>query len=214
LLSAIFGRYMGYLVLMVCFAGWMIIQSGLWAWGFWSLGPTTPVNLGPRGVEAAWRVGSAGIGTGDSEQFPEFGEYPGAPWATPDLSNEDEASESTAVLGAATAYLAEQANEELGRDPFGADGITASQFTIDSTRITTAEDGTQLAVVVAHFTPGGPKTTLSMYYDAGSVAFYSYLFLVVSIVLFLVHLPLLDRAEKKRKAFLTGGTQPAWYGPA
>ena len=35
-----------------------------------------------------------------------------------------------------------------------------------------------------------------------------------SIILFLIHLPLLDRAEKKRKAFLTGGGAPAWYGPA
>ena len=30
-----------------------------------------------------------------------------------------------------------------------------------------------------------------------------------------IHNPsLLDRAEKKRKEFLTGGTSPAWYGPA
>ena len=40
------------------------------------------------------------------------------------------------------------------------------------------------------------------------------MFLGGSIVLFLLHLPLLDRAEKKRKAFLTGGDQPPWYGPA
>ena len=40
------------------------------------------------------------------------------------------------------------------------------------------------------------------------------MFLLGSIVLFLIHLPFLDRAEKKRKAFLTGGGAPAWYGPA
>jgi hypothetical protein len=46
------------------------------------------------------------------------------------------------------------------------------------------------------------------------VPHYSLMFLVASIVLFALHLPLLDRAEKSRKAFLTGGTAPAWYGPA
>ena len=35
-----------------------------------------------------------------------------------------------------------------------------------------------------------------------------------SLVLFLIHLPFLDRAERKRKAILTGGTAPPWYGPA
>jgi hypothetical protein len=40
------------------------------------------------------------------------------------------------------------------------------------------------------------------------------MFLAGSIGMFLVTLPLLDRAEKKRKEFLTGGGAPAWYGPA
>jgi hypothetical protein len=40
------------------------------------------------------------------------------------------------------------------------------------------------------------------------------MFLGGSIALFAVHLPLLDRAEKKRKEFLTGGNAPPWYGPA
>jgi len=40
------------------------------------------------------------------------------------------------------------------------------------------------------------------------------MFMIAAILLFLFHLPLLDRAEKKRKAFLTGGSAPAWYGPA
>jgi hypothetical protein len=40
------------------------------------------------------------------------------------------------------------------------------------------------------------------------------MFLVGSTILFVVHLPLLDRAERKRKEFLTGGSTPAWHGPA
>jgi hypothetical protein len=43
---------------------------------------------------------------------------------------------------------------------------------------------------------------------------YSYMFLAGSVILFVVHLPLLDVAERKRKDFLTGGSAPPWYGPA
>ena len=50
--------------------------------------------------------------------------------------------------------------------------------------------------------------------DSGSVERYSWMFLVGSTIAFVVHLPLLDRAERKRKEFLTGGSTPAWYGPA
>jgi hypothetical protein len=40
------------------------------------------------------------------------------------------------------------------------------------------------------------------------------MFLGGSILLFAIHVPLLDRAERKRREFLTGGTAPPWYGPA
>ena len=53
-----------------------------------------------------------------------------------------------------------------------------------------------------------------MKYNTGSVPRYSLMFLVGSILLFAIHLPLLDRAERSRKAFLTGGSAPPWYGPA
>jgi hypothetical protein len=53
-----------------------------------------------------------------------------------------------------------------------------------------------------------------MYYDSGSIPRYSIMFMAGALILFLLHLPLLDRAEKKRKEFLTGGAAPAWYGPA
>jgi len=103
----------------------------------------------------------------------------------------------------------------LNIDPLGTTAIQGTQFTIDSVRFATAEDGkTPLAVVEAHFAGGGPLTTLTLYHDSGSIPRYSVMFMVVSLLLFLIHLPLLDRAEKKRKAFLTGGSAPAWYGPA
>jgi hypothetical protein len=214
LLAAIFGRWMGYVMLMVAFSGWMIIQSSLWLFGFWSQGVETPTNLGPRGAEPAWQVLTAALDA-ESDRFSQFGSYPGPPWQSPDIDSETQAADIQSVTSVATSFLATATNEELGRDPFGAEAVTSTQFTVDSISFATAEDNrTPLSVVVAHFTGGGPMTTLSMYYDTGSIPRYSYMFLGGSALLLLIHLPLLDRAEKKRKAFLTGGSAPAWYGPA
>ena len=61
LLAAVYGLRMGYLVTAVAFFGWMTIQSGIWLFGFWSQGPETKTNLGPRGPDSAWIVDSAGL---------------------------------------------------------------------------------------------------------------------------------------------------------
>jgi hypothetical protein len=76
------------------------------------------------------------------------------------------------------------------------------------------DDETSLAVVQAHFSEGGPLWTVSLYHDSGSVPRYSYMFLIGSVILFAIHLPLLDVAERRRRDFLTGGAAPPWYGPA
>lgn len=212
LLAAVFGRYLGYLVLAVAFFGWMIIQSSLWVFGFWAQGPDTPTNLGPRGSEAAWVVASAGLSAAN-ETNATFDAYPAEPWKVADLTDPDESADIQSVQSAATAFLADQANEELGIDHEDLTAITSTQFAVRSTSFATGDDGSQLAVVTAFFTGGGPQTTVSMYYDGGSVARYSWMFLIGSTLLFIVHVPLLDRAERKRKQFLTGGAAPAWYGP-
>ena len=61
MLSLVFGKWMGYLVLAVCFSGWLIIHSSLWYFGFWAQGPGTPTNQGPRGQEPSWVVLEAGL---------------------------------------------------------------------------------------------------------------------------------------------------------
>jgi hypothetical protein len=208
MLTAIFGRWLGFLVLMVSFAGWMVLQSSLWLFGFWSQGLETPTNLGPRGSEPAWVALEAAVDE-TSTAYEAYASWPGDPWTEPDADNADVQSAS----GAVTAFLAEKTNEELGIEETAPTAIQGSQFAIDSIRF--AEDqGTKLAVVQSHFTGGGPLWTVSLYYDGGSVPRYSYMFLGGSIVLFVAFLPLLDRAERKRKEFLTGGGAPAWYGPA
>jgi hypothetical protein len=214
LLTAIVGRWLGFLVLMVAFSGWMVLQSSLWLFGFWSQGLETPTNLGPRGAEPAWVALEAAVDE-TSTEYATYEAWPGDPWSVPDETDPDQSADVQSASGAVTAFLAEQTNEELGLAETDATAIQGSQFSIDSIRFADDEDeGTKLAVVQSHFTGGGPLWTVSLYYDSGSVPRYSYMFLAGSIVAFAVFLPLMDRAEKKRKEFLTGGGAPAWYGPA
>ena len=81
LLTAVFGRYMAYLVVAVAFFGWMTIQSGIWLFGFWSQGPETKTNLGPRGPEPAWIVDSAGLDPGAVHD--ELASYPSGAYPEP-----------------------------------------------------------------------------------------------------------------------------------
>jgi hypothetical protein len=209
ILTAVLGRWMGYLVLMVAFSGWMILLSALWAFGFYSQGPDTPVNLGPRGAEPSWVPLLASTGQ-TSDRYETFRSYPDAPWKEPAKAD---TADVQSVTGIVTEFLAEEANVELGFEGTDPRAISGVDFAVD--RLHFADDGeTKLAVAEAHFLDGGPLWTVSLTYDEGSVPKYSYMFLAGSIILFGIHLPLLDIAERKRKDFLTGGASPPWYGPA
>lgn len=210
ILTAVLGRWLGYLVLMVSFSGWMIMLSALWAFGFYSQGPDTPVNLGPRGAEPTW-IPLLASTSETSDAYEPFAQYPQAPWEEPGQG--EQTAEVQAVSGIVTDFLAAQANEEADVAETDPRAITGVDFAVDS--IAFAEDGgVPLAVATAHFLEGGPLWTVSLYHDEGSVPRYSYMFLVGSVILFVIHLPLLDVAERKRKDFLTGGAAPPWYGPA
>jgi len=209
ILTAVLGRWMGYLVLMVAFSGWMILLSAMWAFGFYSQGPDTPVNLGPRGAEPSWVPLLASTGE-TSDRHEAFRSYPGEPWKEPGQSNVGEVQSLTGIV---TDFLAEEANAELEIEATDPRAITGVDFAVDDLRFATVE-GKELAVAEAHFLDGGPLWTVSLEYDEGSVPKYSYMFLAGSVILFAVHLPLLDIAERKRKDFLTGGAAPPWYGPA
>jgi hypothetical protein len=224
LLAAIFGRWMGYLVLAVAFFGWMTIQSSLWLFGFWSQGPTTPTNLGPRGPDPAWVVDSAGLDPGAAHA--ELASYPSGEYPEPDLSDPLQAADVQAAQGVIQVYLANAANAEQGLDPTAFDSIQPTSFLIDDIRFTTGADGERLAVAQAHYAGGGPSTTVTLHYDdqkflscgiCGSftnTARYSWMFLIASVILLVLHIPALDRAERTRKEFLVGGSAPPWYGPA
>jgi hypothetical protein len=209
ILTAVLGRWLGYLVLMVAFSGWMIALSSLWAFGFYSQGPDTPVNLGPRGAEPTWIPLLASTAT-TSDAYGTFESYPNSPWKAPSKA---QTAEVQSVTGIVTDFLAQQANGQLDIEETDPRAVTGVEFSVDSIAFANS-DGTDLAVAKAHFLDGGPLWTVSLYFDEGSVPRYSYMFLAGSVILFLIHLPLLDVAERKRKEFLTGGAAPPWYGPA
>jgi hypothetical protein len=210
MLTAVFGLRMGYLVLAVSFFGWMIIFSMLWTFGQPKIFGVTGLlpNLGPRGTEAHWQVFAAGTGPQET-RYRETASYPESPWRPSGPSTQ------TSVDTLATAvqkYLAEQAHEALGTEE--GEEPDSTVFVVQDVYFTTASDGTSLAGAHAFFTAGGPEVTVFAYHDSGNVPMYSFAFLGGSILGFLIHLPLLDRAERRRKAILTGGTAPPWYGPA
>lgn len=212
MLSFVFGRRMGYLVLAVSFFGWMIILSVTWLTGFViSQGLDTPVNLGPRGAEPAWVIEAAG--TDPQPVYEVFTRYPdGESWREPGENDNDTASVQ-AVTSSAQALLAERANEDLGLAEHDPLALQTTDFVVENVQFATHED-VSLAAAEGYFTGGGPLLKLYMRHDSGSVNRYSWMFLIGSVVGLAVHLPLLDIAERKRKDILTGGTAPPWYGPA
>jgi hypothetical protein len=208
ILTAVLGRWLGYLVLMVSLSGWLIVLSSLWAFGFYSQGEETPVNLGPRGAEPSWIPLLASTDS-TSDAYGTFNSYPGSPWEPASGSG----AEVQSVTGIVTDFLAEQANSQLDIESTDPRAVTGVDFAVDSIAFASS-DGTDLAVAKAHFLDGGPLWTVSLSFDEGSVPRYSYMFLAGSVILFVIHLPLLDVAERKRREFLTGGAAPPWYGPA
>jgi hypothetical protein len=160
-------------------------------------------------MEPAW-VPLEGSFSVQSQQYPEISKYPASPWRVPPPSL---AASVQSVTGAIQAFLSERANAQLGRDPTAIDAIQPTAFAVQNIRF--AKHGsTSLAAAQAFYSGGGPALTVFAYHDPGSVPRYSWMFLGGSIVLFLLHLPFLDRAERKRKEILTGGNAPPWYGPA
>jgi hypothetical protein len=212
LLSAVFGRRMGYLVLAVSFFSWMIILSTIWLTGlFISQGPTTVKNLGPRGTEPGWVIESAG--TAPNPTYPQFAKYPdSSPWRTP-AKNDTEQASLQAVQTAVQSFLADQANERAHKDPFAPGAFVTTDFTVSDVKFAPA-GGVSLSGARAFYNGGGPEITVYLRHDSGSVPRYSIMMLAGSILGLGVHLPFLDRAERKRKDILTGGTAPPWYGPA
>jgi hypothetical protein len=229
LLAAVFGVRMGYLVLMVGFFSWLLILSMMWTFG----APGTKRNIGPRptgdgaGAEAHWEPLGYGLSAA-SPRYPVVDQYPDGSWAP---ATEENAGDIEPARVAIEEFLAERANEQAGivverhipeiagGGPLpevqpGEEPYVAEDFVVKDMEFTTAEDGTKLVAAHGYFSDGGPEVTVVAYYDQGNVPVYSWAALALSLLGLGIHLPFLDRAEKKRKQVLTGGGAPEFRGPA
>ena len=210
LLAAVFGRWMGYLLTATAMFGFMILLSLLWTFGSIAYGaPGTPPYRGPQGEPAHWVPVAAGT-TLVSQEVPALDRYPAGPWQTAERA--ELAGEEEPLTTAIQEFLVEEADQQLRQA--GIDGhVEPGTFEVTDLRFAEV-DGREVAVARAFATTGGPEVLVAAYRNPGSTAVPSWLFLVGSIVGFVAHLPLLDRAERRRKEILTGGDQPAWRGPA
>ena len=206
LLSAIFGLRMGYLLAATGFFAFMLILSALWVFG----APGTPRYLGPKGELPAWIPLEAGQGLA-SPTYPVVEQYPEDPWTSPEEDPSLTAEVEAATL-AMQEFLAEEAQAQLSRQQIEGE-VASDDFQITDLEFVTVED-TPLSAARAFASGGGPEVTVVAYKDPGNEPLPSYLFLVGSVIGFVVHLPFLDRAERKRKEILTGGQQAPWRGPA
>ena len=158
LLAAIFGRWMGYLVLAVAFFGWMTIQSGLWLFGFWSQGPDDedqPRAARPR-RQRGWSMPPGSIPVPSTTSSP-----PTRAGNTPSRTRTDPSVEADvqAAQGVVAAYMAKQANAAARASTRPRSTRSCpTQFVVDDLRFATAADGTKLAVAQAHYSGGGPST--------------------------------------------------------
>jgi hypothetical protein len=197
---------MAYLVAATGLFGFMIILSAIWAFG----APGTPKYLGPKGKLPAWVAVGEGT-TLRSSTHPVIERYPQRPWTSPN-SGDPLATEVEPATLAFQDFLAEEANREL-RGAGQQGEVAPADFNITELRFTEA-DGRTLAAARAFATTGGPEVVVVGFKHEGDEATPSYAFLIASILGFAAHLPFLDRAERKRKEFLTGGEQAPWRGPA
>jgi hypothetical protein len=201
----VFGVRMGYLVAATGFFAFMLILAALWTFG----APGTPRFLGPKGSLPSW----VAVAQGDalrSPTFPVIDRYPEEPWETPKQAGLTGEEEPASL--ALKELLAEEANREL--QAMGGEGeITPENFEIADLRFTT-QDGTELVAGTGFSTTGGRQVMVVGYQDEGNEPVPSYIALGIAVIGFVVHLPFLDRAERRRKDVLTGGDQPPFLGPA
>jgi hypothetical protein len=222
LLQSFVGKKMAYLIEASAFFAWMLMLSLIWTFGFWSQGPTLERFTGPQGAAAAWVPVAASVsGTQSNPYVGVTKDYPGGSWTTATPGQE---ASRTEVISAVQQYLTNQANAAKGLPttapvppqwggPQPSPGstntavpVTTDQFTVQNVMFTVAPNGkTPLAAAQAFYSGGGPVITVFLYHDRGSVPIYSWIVLIISVVGLLIHVPLLDRTERKRKAWLTGG---------
>ncbi len=219
LLQSNFGPLQGYLITGTAFFGCWFVLAVLWFTGVpgFSLGPlkvpvSTPRFLGPQGSEAVWEVL-------DEPQEKTAHPLPADQLvtATPDIIDQNTASEVTAAQTAATEGLTEQYADELKVEKTEVASPTAwvvtkteivrkdrrvqfARVTAGPAKVTDATTPEQRAVIAKI----KPKT-VDLFFERGTLSTPTYYALGGSFLLFLLHavgLGLVDIRQQEREAAL------------
>lgn len=213
LLWSNFGARVGYLIVMVSLGAYMVFMSLLWLIG----GPGTTTGTGPRGREPAWIPFKA-----DSEVAAEFrqiiDDFPNG-WDVPDpatpkeypgkISGEGEVTAATHAIQAALAnddLVNERPNTESDDWAFrrpGVPPVTPAERALPVGTIGyrfVGESGPLIFGVTIPATDDHREVTVFAYRDEGLIYLYSVYFLVVSLLIFVLHLWLLARHELRSRA--------------
>jgi hypothetical protein len=207
LLASNFGALKGYLIAASAFFGFLVMLSAVWLFG---IPGTTPLT-GPKGTQPTFvpfTIDDPEASTYDSVR--DFQGGAGNGWqAAPEGEVEEGSPEATlkadldVARQAAVSDLIEETNADI-KDSSEELDVT----NVDAKAYYTIQDGTEVAaIVISPATPlegsglerpdFAPKTSFA-YRDPGNPYLPSILFLIASIVLFVVHMLLLGVVERRR----------------
>jgi hypothetical protein len=215
LLWSNFGARQAYLITMVALAAWMILLSALWLFG----APGTTTGTGPRAREAAWVPFTPDSEVAKQDFAREIAEFPDG-WdrltADPTKSDKniypgkidahgEELNVITVIAHAEAALAAKQGTEATAPEDWVFRDATFKPATDDEKLLPAAtvrfkQVGQHLlfgAIIPA--TAKHPQVTVFAYRDKGIVFLYALEFLLVSILLFVLHLILLARYETRKR---------------
>jgi hypothetical protein len=210
LLASNFGALKGYLIAATAFFGFLILLSATWLFG---LPGTTPLT-GPKGTQPTFRFftlddpaasrfdsvrsfqGGAGNGWQEAPAAAAAGEQGGG--AEERLKADLDVARQTAVSTLVKETNKDNTDSSKDLDPAN----------LDAKAFYTIQDGTEVAaIVISPKTPPAgsglerpsfsPKTTFA-YRDPGAPSLPSVLFLIGSLVLFVVHMLALGLVERRR----------------
>ena len=207
LLASNFGALKGYLIAGTAFFGFLMMLSAVWLFG---IPGTTPLT-GPKGTQPSFKfftLDDPAAATHDSVR--DFSGGAGGDWqAAPTGEVKEGSPEATLKADLDTARqtavsdLIEKTNADV-KDSSEELDVT----NLDAKTYYTIQDGTEVAAIVISpkNPPAGsglqrpdfaPVTTFA-YRDPGNPYLPSIIFLVASVLLFLVHMVLLGVAERRR----------------
>jgi hypothetical protein len=212
LLASNFGALKGYLIAGTAFFGFLVMLSAVWLFG---IPGTTPLT-GPKGTQPTFKfftLDDPAAATYDSVR--DFSGGAGGGWQ-PAPTGEVEEGSPEATLKADLDTARQTAVEDL-KDKTNAKVKESSKeldvTNLDAKTYYTIQDGREVAaIVISPKTPPAgsglerpdfePVTTFA-YRDPGNPYLPSIIFLVASVILFLVHMVLLGLAERRRPLGVT-----------